>query len=57
MVYGRHEPWQAQSEEHVDRVGPGDVPDGVVGMALAHGRRLGRERVGQGRAQGDKSDC
>ena len=45
VVNGRDHPWKPEAEEHVDTVAARDVANGVVGVLLRHGRRLGGKGV------------
>ena len=44
-VEGGHGPCDANTQEHVDSVGAGDVSDGVVGAVVLNGGGLGGEGV------------
>ena len=55
-VDGRNHPRQTESKKDVDRVGPGDVADRVVGRLVHHGCLLVGERVRQTGAEGDERD-
>ena len=46
-VEGGDQPRHAETEEHVDRVGPGHVSDRVVGGVVHGGRLLAGEQIGQ----------
>lgn len=56
VVDGCDNPWESKTEEYVDGVGSGDVPDGVVGVAFGDGRGLGGEGVGERGAEGHEGD-
>lgn len=49
-------PWKAQAEEHIDRVGAGDVANGRICKLRILGGRFRSKRVGKGGTKGHKSD-
>ena len=51
-----NDPWQAETQEDVDRVRASDITDGSVGAVRALGHRHGRERIGQRGTHSNKRD-